>query len=96
MAKAEQCLIDISKILEDKPYIMGDHPSSLDALVYSLLAPVYYAPLEKCDFQAKLKAYLNLSKYIRRISKVYFPEIKCKFSLKFHTIPSGAINLFLF
>lgn len=77
MLKAEQCLGDISEILGTKPYLLGDHPCSLDAVLYSLLAPIYYAPLEKCDFQVKLKSHYNLSRYIVRITKTYFPDIKC-------------------
>lgn len=77
MSKAEQCLLDLSDVLGQKPYLLGDHPSSLDALVYSFLAPIYYAPIEKSDFQVKLKTYYNLTKYILRITKTYFPDIKC-------------------
>lgn len=82
MLKAEQCLKDMSDILRQKTYLFGDFPCSLDAVIYSFLAPIYYAPLDKCDFQTKLKSYSNLSTYIVRITKTYFPEIKCKYTVK--------------
>lgn len=78
MLKAEQCLKDMSEILGQKTYLFGNNPCSLDAVVYGFLAPIYYAPLEKCDFQVKLKSYQNLTKYIIRITKDYFPDIKCE------------------
>lgn len=81
MLKAEQCLKDMSETLGQKTFLLGDNPCSLDALVYGFLAPIYFAPLDKCDFQMKLKSYLNLSKYIVRVTKTYFPEVKCKCSL---------------
>lgn len=78
MMRAKQCLKDISETLGGKPYILGDRPSSLDAVVYGLLAPIYYAPLEKCDFQNKLKSYPNLTRFITNITRSQFPDIKCK------------------
>lgn len=78
MLTAEQCLKDMSDMLGQKPYILGDHPCSLDAVIYGFLAPIYYAPLQKCQFQIQLKSYHNLVKYILRVTKTYYPDIKCK------------------
>lgn len=59
---------------------MGEKPCSLDAVIYGMLAPIYYAPLQMCKIRMRLGVYKNLVRFIKRVTRVYFQEVECKVS----------------
>jgi glutathione S-transferase len=67
----------VSELLGDKPYLMGEKPTTVDATVYSHVANYLHTPL-KCpvrDFGLSRK---NLVDYLDRMDSRYFPELKQK------------------
>lgn len=76
--KADRSLRVLSDTLANSVFLTGDQPSALDAFVYGLLAPLYYAPLENCGLRKKLMSYENLVRYITDITRCYFPEVTSK------------------
>ncbi|XP_076232875.1 metaxin-1 [Calliopsis andreniformis] len=71
-AEAQKCLTLLSRRLEDSLYFFGEKPTTLDAIIYSYLAPLLKAPLPNPALQNHLKACTNLVKYVSRISLKYF------------------------
>lgn len=63
----------ISTLLGDKPYMMGNELTALDATVWSTLAgiivPTYENPLK-----AHTQKLANVQSYVKRISDLYFPQ----------------------
>ena len=53
---AKECLNMISKRLGQQRYLFGEAPSSADALLYGLLAPLLKAPFSNPALQNHLKA----------------------------------------
>lgn len=72
---AEKCLTLLSTRLGDSKYFFGNQPSSLDAIIYSYLAPLLKAPFPNPTLQNHLKACHNLVNFVIRISQKYFPSI---------------------
>jgi glutathione S-transferase len=64
----------LSDFLGDKPYFMGENPTSLDASAYGILVNTLGCPIE-----SPLKDYAvsktNLVRYCQRIQAEYFPEL---------------------
>lgn len=58
--------------LGDGDFFFGQQPSTIDAIVYSYLAPLLKAPLPNPILQNHLKNCTNLVKYVSRISQRYF------------------------
>lgn len=58
--------------LGDGDFFFGQQPSTIDAIVYSYLAPLLKAPLPNPILQNHLKNCTNLVKYVSRISQKYF------------------------
>ncbi|XP_008545155.3 metaxin-1 isoform X2 [Microplitis demolitor] len=71
-SEAQKCITLLSTRLGDSDYFFGTSPTSLDALVYSYLAPLLKAPLPNPALQNHLKACTNLTKFVSRISQRYF------------------------
>lgn len=71
-SEAQKCLTLLSTRLGDKDFFCGQQPSTIDAVVYSYLAPLLKAPLPNPILQNHLKACTNLVKYVSRISQRYF------------------------
>merc|ERR1719414_1302770 len=66
--QAQECLTILSRRLGDEPYFFGKSPSSLDAQMYGLLAPLLKAPLPNpSSLQNHLKACGNLVAFVVRI-----------------------------
>jgi glutathione S-transferase len=69
-----QDLDALAEFLADKPYLMGERPSSLDASAYGVLINTLGCPIE-----SPLKDYAlsrtNLVEYCRRIQAECFPEL---------------------
>ncbi|XP_046749580.1 metaxin-1 [Diprion similis] len=74
-SEAQKCLTLLSTRLGEREYFFGPHPTSLDAIIYSYLAPLLKAPLPNPALQNHLKACINLVKFVTRISQKYFPDI---------------------
>ena len=71
---AQECLEVFSQRLADQKFLFGEQPSSLDALLYSYLAPVTKLPLPNNRIKLILDGQLNLTAYVDNISKSYFPR----------------------
>jgi len=68
-------LTAVSDLLADKPYLLGDRPTTVDATVYSHVANLVQTPVN-CpvkDFGLSRK---NLVDYLDRMESRYFPEFK--------------------
>ncbi|KAK3924366.1 Metaxin-1 [Frankliniella fusca] len=75
LSDAEKCLTSLSVRLGDENYFFGKSPTSLDAIVYSYLAPLVKVPFQQCALQNHLKACPNLMAFVGRISRGYFPVL---------------------
>lgn len=62
----------LSTRLGDRDYFYGQRPNTIDAIIYSYLAPLLKTPLPNPILQNHLKACTNLVKYVLRISQKYF------------------------
>ena len=70
---ANQDLKAVADFLADKPYLMGNQPSSVDASLFAFLCNILNVPLRspmkdyvlKCD---------NLVRYNKRMGQQFFPE----------------------
>lgn len=62
----------LSDTLDDKPYFMGDAPTSLDASAYATLANILLAPTVS-PLKAHAQALPNLVSYVARMQARYFP-----------------------
>ena len=61
----------VSDFLGDKPYLLGDAPSSLDATAYAFLANVLWAPVDS-PLRRHAVGLPNLEAYCRRMKARYF------------------------
>jgi len=66
-------LAAIADFLGDKPFMMGDRPTSLDASAYAFLANVLWVPLES-PLKAHAQKCPQLEAYCRRMKERYYPE----------------------
>jgi len=74
-AEAVECINDFSSMLADKEYLFGDSSSSLDALLFSTLAPLHRVTgLGDSKLQNHLRTCTNLDKYLDRNLFKYFKE----------------------
>ena len=64
-------LTAIADFLADKPYLMGEKPTTVDASVYGLLANVVSVPLSS-PFKDHADKYPNLAAYCQRIQEQYY------------------------
>lgn len=71
--RANQDLKALTDFLGDKPYLMGDKPSTVDATLYAYLCNILDVPLRSPmkDYLLKCK---NLVAYNRRMREQLFPE----------------------
>lgn len=66
-------LTALAEFLGDKPYFMGEQPTSLDATAYAFLANVLWVPLET-PLKAHAQKYPQLEAYCQRMQARYFPD----------------------
>ena len=66
-------LTALADFLGDKPYCMGEQPTTLDASAYAFLANLLWVPLEM-PLKAHAKTYPQLEAYCRRMKSRYYPE----------------------
>ncbi|XP_042297126.1 metaxin-1 [Sceloporus undulatus] len=71
--EARECLTLFSQRLGRQKFFFGDSPASLDAIVFSHLAPLLKAKLPNAKFQQHLKSLPNLCNYCTSILSLYFP-----------------------
>lgn len=71
---AQTTLNMFSEFLAEKEFLFGEKPSSLDALLFSSIAPLYKIPLPSAKLQNHLKACPNLCQYINRILQTFYKE----------------------
>ncbi|NXA82537.1 MTX1 protein, partial [Thryothorus ludovicianus] len=71
--EARECLTLLSQRLGSQKFFFGDSPASLDALVFSRLAPLMKAKLPNGKLQQHLKSLQNLCNYCTSILSLYFP-----------------------
>jgi glutathione S-transferase len=64
----------LSDILGDKPFFMGDRPSSLDATAYGSLANILWLPIES-PLQDKAKTLQNLAAFCNRMKERYYMDL---------------------
>ncbi|NXX83159.1 MTX1 protein, partial [Urocolius indicus] len=70
---ARECLTLLSQRLGSQKFFFGDSPASLDAFVFSRLAPLLKAKLPNSKLQQHLKSLHNLCNYCTSILSLYFP-----------------------
>ncbi|XP_071794032.1 metaxin-1-like [Asterias amurensis] len=71
---AKECLNLLSVRLGEEDFFFGKVPTSLDALIFSYIAPLLRAPLPSNQLQMHLKGADNLCSFCSRILLRYFPE----------------------
>ncbi|KAM9294625.1 metaxin-1 [Gastrophryne carolinensis] len=70
---AHECLNLLSQRLGTQKFFFGESPASLDAYVFSHLAPVMYVKLPSNRLQQHLRSLTNLCQYCSSIHTLYFP-----------------------
>ena len=66
----EHTLHSLADFMADKPYVMGEAPTSADATVYAFIASVLVPPLETTLKRAAM-VHKNLQAYCRRMDERY-------------------------
>ncbi|XP_012218496.1 metaxin-1 isoform X2 [Linepithema humile] len=74
-SEAQKCLTLLSTRLGDSDFFSGQEPNTIDAIIYSYLAPLLKIPLPNSVLQNHLKNCTNLAKYVSRISQRYFGDV---------------------
>lgn len=62
----------LSDILGDRPYLLGDSPTSVDATAYAFLALVLWSPLP-AGLTGSVEKHANLVAYCERMKARYYP-----------------------
>jgi glutathione S-transferase len=63
----------LSTYLTEKPYVMGEQPTSVDATAYAFLARILWVPYES-PLKTQAQGLANLEAYCRRMRQRYYPE----------------------
>jgi glutathione S-transferase len=63
----------LSAYLEEKPYVMGAQPTSLDATAYAFLTRILWVPYES-PLKAHMQTLPNLVGYCQRMRERYYPD----------------------
>ncbi|NWZ28731.1 MTX1 protein, partial [Asarcornis scutulata] len=87
---ARECLTLLSQRLGSQKFFFGDSPASLDAFVFSRLAPLLKAKLPNGKLQQHLKSLQNLCNYCTSILSLYFPWDGGEMHPQPHAAPLGA------
>lgn len=64
--------IALSDFLANKPFFMGDRPTTLDASAYGVLANILWTPIES-PLKEKVQTLTNLVRYCDRIKAQFYP-----------------------
>jgi len=70
-ARGVQDIEALSRLLGDKPYLLGDQPSSYDATVYAFVSGLYLPPIET-PLKRRIASLPNLVAYVERMRSRYF------------------------
>ena len=73
-AFGQQDLTALTTILGDKPYLLGDKPSSYDAIAYGFLANLIDVPID-CSLNTFARDRQTLRDYCQRMKKTYFADL---------------------
>ncbi len=71
MARGRTDISALSNFLADKPFVLGDAPSSYDATAHAFLANLLWAPLDT-PLREHARRLPNLDRYCRRMKARYF------------------------
>jgi len=63
----------LSNLLGDKPYLMGDEPTSVDAISFAMLAGLL-TPFFNSDLRRRALQIENLCDYVGRMMAEFYPE----------------------
>jgi glutathione S-transferase len=63
----------LAVLLGDKPWLMGETPSGVDATAFGMLACVL-TPFFDTPLRRAAQAHANLTAYVGRLMKRYYPE----------------------
>lgn len=69
----ERSIDALAQLLGDKPYLMGESPSGVDATAFGILASVL-APLFDTPLRRAVEARPNLVAYVARMMQRYYPD----------------------
>ncbi|KAA0070678.1 glutathione S-transferase family protein [Rhodanobacter sp. T12-5] len=69
----ERSIDALAQLLGDKPYLMGESPSGVDATAFGVLASVL-APLFDTPLRGAVEARPNLVAYVARMMQRYYPD----------------------
>lgn len=61
----------VAEFLSDKPFLMGDAPTQIDAVAYGLLANIADVPIES-PVEDEVKSRPNLVSYLERVRDRYY------------------------
>ena len=62
----------LQRLLADKPFMLGDQPSSLDATAYAFLANLLWAPVDS-PIRDHARSRPTLEAYCQRMKARYYP-----------------------
>ena len=69
----DRSLMTLSALLADKPYLMGERPSGVDATMFGALAGIL-TPFFESALRRRAESYPNLVAYTDRLMRQYYPE----------------------
>ncbi len=69
----QQELTALSDFLGEKPYFMGDKPTTLDASAFGILVNLLWCPIES-PLKEHAKTLNNLSAFCNRVKQEYYSE----------------------
>ena len=73
LRKAQECIRLLSdKLGSNEFFLLPNSPCSLDAIIFSYLAPFLKIPLPHCPVKEFIRSTPNLERYVARISHRYF------------------------
>ncbi|KAF5284422.1 hypothetical protein FQR65_LT13556 [Abscondita terminalis] len=74
---ATNCLDDLDGLLSNnRTFLLGNVPTSLDAIVYSYLAIASKLPLPDATVLNLIKKYKYLNKYVNNMTRLYYGELE--------------------
>ena len=69
----DRSLMALSALLADKPYLMGERPSGVDATMFGALAGIL-TPFFESALRRRAESYPNLVAYTDRLMRQYYPD----------------------
>lgn len=72
---AEGDIRSISEFLDNKPFFMGDQPTSIDAVMFGFLAElVWFMPPQHWTTKFVTKDHSNIAEYCERMKARFWPD----------------------